>query len=372
MRQVSRLLRATPSGFDCSDLRNPGLRDVRSTHVTPPWAGIGTSLRDWNKNRIKSLGVDMHKLNTPDPTPFLEFERRCQKPDHRRIGNWMVRRISRPVALRITWVIANWGISANTATFSAWACAVAAFLALAWGTVEGWLLGAALLQIWYLLDHVDGQLARFHGTASLDGVQLDYLMHHTVNLLVPIGVGTGLFAHTSHPMYLFGGLAWGMSLLLLALQHDTRYKAFIKRLKRLKGELRVVGGGGGRPQPQPPVPRQPRRLAAWLARKACETHVMINLILLIALCQWGFLDTRLLVAQSYLAIMAPLGIAVAGWSILRSQISQTAEREFAEWFQVDPGNDLIFSNGWWVVETPGSGACADRTVSTKDRQEESS
>lgn len=304
-------------------------------------------------------------------TPFLEFERRCQKPDHRCIGNWMARRISRPVALRITWVIASWGISANMATCAAWASAVAAFMALAWGTVDGWLAAAALLQIWYLLDHVDGQLARFHGTASLDGVQLDYLMHHTVNLLVPIGIGAGLFAQTAQPLWLLGGLAWGMSLLLLALQHDTRYKAFIKRLKRLKGELNVVGGGGGRPQPQPPLPPQPQRRAAWLARKACETHVIINLILLIALCQWALLDTRLLVARGYLAIMAPLGIAVAGWSIFRSQMRQTAEREFAEWFQVAPGSDLVFSNGWWIVEPPESGAYTNQEEAAKDRQEES-
>jgi phosphatidylglycerophosphate synthase len=284
----------------------------------------------------------------------------------------MVRRISRPIALRITWVIAPSGISANLATSIAWACSLAASMALAWGTVNGWLLAAALLHVWYLLDHVDGQLARFHGTASLDGVQLDYLMHHTVNLLLPIGAGAGLFARTAEPLWLLGGLTWGVSLLLAALVHDTRYKAFIKRLKRLKGELRVVGGGGGRPQPQPPVPREPRRLAAWLARKACETHVIINLILLISLCQWVFFDTRLLMARGYLAIMAPLSAAGAGWSILRSQMRQTAEREFSEWFQVPAGSDLVFSEGWWTVEPPESGAYTDQGKAAGDRQEESS
>ena len=61
----------------------------------------------------------------PMPTITLrEFSRRCQKPDHDRIGNWMARRISRPLALRITWVLAPWGVSANTATLAAWVCAV--------------------------------------------------------------------------------------------------------------------------------------------------------------------------------------------------------------------------------------------------------
>ncbi len=44
-----------------------------------------------------------------------DLERRCQKPEHRRVGNWMARRISRPAALRVTHVVAPWGISANTA-----------------------------------------------------------------------------------------------------------------------------------------------------------------------------------------------------------------------------------------------------------------
>ena len=30
-----------------------------------------TSLRDWNKNRIKSLGIDMGKLNTPSSAPYF-------------------------------------------------------------------------------------------------------------------------------------------------------------------------------------------------------------------------------------------------------------------------------------------------------------
>ncbi len=301
---------------------------------------------------------------------FAEFERRCQKPDHRRIGNWMVRRISRPIALRITWVVAPWGVSANMATLAAWACAVAASMALAWGTVGGWLLAAGLLQAWYLLDHVDGQLARFHGTASLDGVQLDYLMHHTVNLLVPLGVGAGFFVQTAEPLWLFGGLVWGTSLLLIALVHDTRYKAFIKRLKRLKGELRVIGGGGGRPQSQPRVPRRPKRLIAWLARKACETHVIINLILLIAACQWLFLDNRLLMAKGYMGVTATLGAVVACWSILRSQKGESAEREFAEWFQVEPGSELVFLDGWWVVERPESGSCKEPAQTGEHGQQE--
>jgi phosphatidylglycerophosphate synthase len=289
------------------------------------------------------------------PIPLDELARRCQKPDYRRVGNWMARRISRPAALRVTRVVARWGVSANMATLWAWAAGVAAAATLGWGSPAGWLLGAGLLQLWYLLDHVDGQLARLRGTASLDGVQLDYLMHHTINLLVPLGAGFGLFARTAEPLWMLAGLAWGVSLLVIPLQHDARYKAFIARLKCLRGRLEAVGGGGGRPEPTPPIPRRPLRLAAWTARKACEIHVVMNVLSLLALVEVLLSDAGLLAGRCYLALMAPTAAAVAVWTIVRSQRCQAAEREFAAWYRVPSGCDLVFSEGWWTVQTAGTG-----------------
>ena len=291
-----------------------------------------------------------------------ELERRCQKPDHRRVGNWMARRISRPAALRVTWVVGPWSVSANTATLAAWACGVAAAAAFGWGTVAGWMVGAGLLQAWYLLDHVDGQLARLRGTASLDGVQLDYLMHHTVNLLVPLGVGYGLFVRSAEPIWLLGGLVWGVSLLGMTLQHDARYRAFFQRLKRLRGRLEVVGGGGERPNAQPPAPRQALRLAAWVARKACETHVVMNVLTAVAVGQLLLADGGLVAGRLYLGVIAPGAAITAAWSIVRSQRAESCERQFAAWFRVPPGAEMVFRDGWWTVrgvETAEPGKVGD-------------
>ncbi len=280
---------------------------------------------------------------------LTDLQRRCQKPDHRRIGNWMARRITRPLALRVTRVVAPWGVSANAVTLAAWGCGAAAAAAFGWGTAWAWLLGAGLLQAWYLLDHVDGQLARLRGVASLDGVQLDYVMHHTINLLVPLGVGFGLFVRGAEPLWLLGGLAWGLSLLLLTLQHDARYKAFIQRLKRLQGRLYVEGGGGGRPLPQPPVPASPLRLAAWITRKACEMHVVMNLLSVVAVGQVLVGDRELFAGRICLVSMTAAAALTAAWTIARSQKTQAAEREFAAWYRIPDGKDLTFSDGWWQV-----------------------
>jgi hypothetical protein len=266
---------------------------------------------------------------------WLEFEARCQKPDHRRVGNWMARRVTRPLALRVTRVVLPLGVTAHTVTLVAWALAIAAAFSFGWGTTGGWLFGATLLQLWYLLDHVDGQLARYRGTESLDGAALDYLMHHSVNLLVPIGIGWGLASEAR--WWLILGLSWGVGLLLLGLVNDVRYKAFIKRLKRLDGELRVIGGSGSRPAPPAAMPRRPVAAALWLARKACETHVIMNLLTGIAILQ-GLLalrltgDAALLTGSAYLATMALLAPLLAGVTVWRSLSSESAEREFAAWY----------------------------------------
>jgi hypothetical protein len=267
----------------------------------------------------------------------------------------MARRVSRPIALRITWVVAPWGVSAHAATIAAWACAVAAAALLAFGTPAGWIAGAVLLQLWYLLDHVDGQLARFHGTSSLDGVQVDYLMHHTTNLLVPLGLGYGLSTRQHEPLWLLAGVVFGLGLLLITLQQDTRYKAFVVRLKRLHGQLLVQGGGGGRPEPLPPIPRAPLRFASWAAHKACEMHVVMNLLTALALGQWLAHDASFLAGRLYVGLMAPLAALVAVVEIVRSVRQGSAEQEFRRWYRPAPGHELTYAEGWWYVKDKGEG-----------------
>ena len=279
--------------------------------------------------------------------PLAELERRCQKPDHRRVGNWMARRVSRPLALRVTWLVLPWGLSAHAATAGAALVALASAISFGFGTLSSWLLGAALLQLWYLLDHVDGQLARFRGTASLDGVQLDYLMHHVVNLIVPWGLGFGLAGRPLDAIWIVLGLIFSLGLVTIGLINDTRYKAFIERLKSLEGELRVAGGGGCPTTAAPAVPRRPLKTAAHLARKSCEIHVVMNALTAVSVAAWLIDDRALLIAQIYLSWMAPGAAIVALATIVRSLRAGASEQEFARWYRPPEGHCLVFDGRRW-------------------------
>lgn len=282
------------------------------------------------------------------PDDWQAWALRCQKPDHRTIGNWYARRVMRPLALRLTRVVVPSGVSAHAMTLLAWSAGLAAAAALAWGTTESWLVAAGLLQLSYLLDHVDGQLARYYRTASLDGVQLDYQMHHTLNLLIPLAAGYGRFAVHDARWLLAAGLAWALGGWLLGSEHDVRCKALVSRLKRLEGELRVIGGGGGRPTPAAPWPRQPWRWAARLVRMLPQWHVVVNMLGAIALVAW-LIDPAGYALDGYVVLLALIALPLGLWQLARNTIGGAAEREFGAWFQVREDEQLCEEAGRWCV-----------------------
>lgn len=272
--------------------------------------------------------------------PLAELERRCQKPDYREVGTWMARRIVRPAALRITWYLAPWGVSANMVTCLAWVVSFGAAWAFGFGNAWGWTLGVLLLQCWYLLDHVDGQIARLREASSLDGVQLDYLMHHSVNLVIPFGIGWGMFRQEGPTAWLVAGFMWGWGLLLIGLQNDARYKAFIHRLSLFQDRVQwIVENPFASGWDRLHAPRSARDVLhglSWLARKACEIHVVMNMLTVLAGLAWlvPLWGPARWVLIGYVGGMSVLAPGVALGTLWRSQRLHKCEKEFAGWFSL--------------------------------------
>lgn len=289
-----------------------------------------------------------HELDDLD---WASFRRRCLKPDPDRLGTWTARRLGRPAALHVTRLVAPRGMTADHATIGAMLTALAAVAAFGVGSSIGWLIGALLLPLWYLLDHIDGQLARLHRTASLDGTTVDYLMHHSLNILLPLGLGFGLLRETGSSLWILAGIAWGWGALVIGLRHDARYKAFVQRLKLLHGELRVVGGGGGRPEAAHTPRRSGKQVFRWLVLKAYEAHVVMGALLVLTAIRFFAADTGIILAKLYVAIMALPAPLVAVSLVVRGFKNDEAEREFAAWYRVQEADTLEFRDGWWHVDS---------------------
>lgn len=267
---------------------------------------------------------------------LAELRARVHKDRHREIGNWLARNVARPTAVYGTWAAVRLGLSAHQVTLAALTASGAAAVGVASGSRVGFVAGVILAHLAFWLDRVDGQVARWRGTASLSGVYLDYLMHHAANLALGFALGYGLAGRTGDPRWAVAGFAIAAGWALLSLHNDCRYKAFFQRLKREAGAFRVEGGSGGRPSPPAPWPGHGLGAVTWPAFKACEPHVVLLGITVLAVCAalapvlWVVLWRTAVLGMAVLAPLLALG------RVSRSVLRQSVDREFDQWFR--PGD----------------------------------
>ena len=271
---------------------------------------------------------------------LAELRARVHKAHHREIGNWLARRVARPTAVYGTWLAIRLGLSAHQVTSAAWLTWMASAIAIGWGTRAMFVIGVALAHLAFWLDHVDGQVARWCGTAGLDGVYLDYLMHHTANLATGFALGYGLAARSGDPRWSIAGLTIGGGWTLLGLHNDCRYKAFFQRLKASTATYRVDGGSGGSPRPPAPWPRRGLAAVTWPGYKACEPHVVLMGLTGLAFAAIGAPGIWYDFWGRGVMAMAILAPALAIARIARAVTRGAVEDEFARWFRmIDDVND---------------------------------
>ena len=216
-----------------------------------------------------------------------ELNRICQKPRYKEVGNWMVRHMVRDAALPVTWLLLHTNISANQVTLASLIIAMSGALCL-FGIPKGFfLLGAILLELWYFLDHVDGQIARYRKAASLTGRFFDFLTHHIVHGSVFFGLGIYCFRETGVFLFILWAFIASIGITVFNLIHDVKYKTFFERLietKRveIKEPANLEEGAVSEKK------HIPKRFFS-LIHKASEIHVVMNVLALAAVLEmaWG-------------------------------------------------------------------------------------
>ncbi len=264
---------------------------------------------------------------------LAELRAKVHKDRHREIGNWLACNIVRPSAVYGTWLAVRLGLSAHQVTLLALTATAGSVAAIASGLRWGFVVGTGLAHLAFWLDRVDGQVARWRGTASLSGVYLDYLMHHVATFGLGFGLGYGLAVQTADVRWTLAGFAIALGWGVLSLQNDCRYKAFFQRLKRESATFRVDGGSGGRPAPPAPWPRRGLGVLTWPAFKACEPHVVLVGITLLACFALVAPNFWMSLWRAGVVMMAVLAPTLALGRAVRAVRRRSVEHEFDLWFR---------------------------------------
>lgn len=264
---------------------------------------------------------------------LAELRARVHKDHHQTIGNWLARRWGRPAGVYGTWLAVRLGLSAHQVTLGALLSYLAAALAIGTGRPSGFLAGTLLAFGGFWLDHVDGQLARWHGTAGLGGVYYDYLLHHVFHLAVGFALGYGLATRTGQPPWAIAGFLIAAGWTLLSLHNDCRYKAFFQRLKLPGKSFRVDGGSGARPSPAPSWPRRGTGLIAWPASKLCEAHVVLASLAALSATLLASPTAWVWAWKAYVIALAAVAPLLAAVRLTRCVLRNDVPAEFDRWFQ---------------------------------------
>ena len=113
-----------------------------------------------------------------------------------------------PLASRLVWLVSPWRwVTPNRLTVSAFLLGVGA-AACFWQQSWGWLAaGALLFHLSFVLDCMDGKIARLNGTGSVFGAWLDYVFDRLRVLVCTVALMGGQYERTGDFTYVWlGGL----------------------------------------------------------------------------------------------------------------------------------------------------------------------
>lgn len=103
--------------------------------------------------------------------------------------------VLRPVSFHLTSALIRIGVSANLCTLAGFIFLVSgmALVLLGFMSNVNLVLGAVLLNVWYLFDVIDGNIARFQGQDSKFGALLDWFVGMVYATLLPVCLGVALY-----------------------------------------------------------------------------------------------------------------------------------------------------------------------------------
>jgi phosphatidylglycerophosphate synthase len=125
---------------------------------------------------------------------------------YKRRDAWWTVWLVDPLASRLVWLVAPWRwVTPNRLTTLAFVVGIGSAVAF-WQGTYGWLLvGALLFHLSFVLDCMDGKIARLNGTGSVFGAWLDYVFDRLRVAACVVGLFGGQFVLTDNFVYIWLG-----------------------------------------------------------------------------------------------------------------------------------------------------------------------
>lgn len=144
------------------------------------------------RNILASLILKIEKYKM-EKLPSISKLRATIQPDPKKETVWYAKYVIRKVSIYFTWILLHTPVTANQATFIQAVLGIAGAAILAFGGYKWSILALLLIQLGYVFDCIDGEIARYRKKTSINGIFLDSLNHA---LVIPsIYLGLSIFSY---------------------------------------------------------------------------------------------------------------------------------------------------------------------------------
>ena len=154
----------------------------------------------------------LHAIN--DMTiSFDEVKKKCSKERYFAYDS-LQDRIFVPVALYLVWFFVRVGVSGNAVSWLSASVAVFGAFLLTSNDTSVVLVGSFGYILWFLLDYVDGAVARFNDKGGVAGQYVDWIMHVIAHIAIVAGIAIGAMSSVGswiYPFAILGITAAGLS-----------------------------------------------------------------------------------------------------------------------------------------------------------------
>jgi phosphatidylglycerophosphate synthase len=273
--------------------------------------------------------------------PHSQIRQRCLKPNLTE-KPWYAKHVTYAVSTRLVWLIQSTPLTPNIVSTLSLITGLAAAACALDPSPARVLAAALLLELYYALDCVDGQLSRLRGQSSMSGAFYDTVITYIVQSALLAALGLGLAAQLGDPVWIWTGAAAAVATTWISLIWHFRASLFVYAILK-SGGVRVRRAASTQPtstasqQPAGTVrPSGPKVIFSWL-KKSLTFPLTMNLLtgigfLSVAAAMLGQPDLYSILTRAYLAYTAFTACLVATALTTHWIWTRRVDRDFASLF----------------------------------------
>jgi len=263
-----------------------------------------------------------------------ELKKICFKGNYEKLPIYP-RYVTHKISIRIVKLLLHSSITPNQITLLSIVVGIISSIMFAVAIPVYFLAGALILELYYVIDAVDGQLARYKKLSSMTGGYFDYVSNYIVHPCVFFCIGLGLVRHSGDILPIVFAFSASVSVSLISVFSECKYNVFVSAIKNASSVKVKKVTEEGKSEVKLPFPRY----LFSLLHKLCTYPTIMNIIVLVSVLNMFFPETKIATFEFSLPYILVIFYGLSCPLVFFAKLAYTiktrgVEKEFSEVFEM--------------------------------------